>query len=591
VVGAAVVTRMDRATAARLLAALAAVLAVPAGLGAGTLILASHRVDHPAVQAFVTVLAAWAFIAGGLAAWHSRPDNRTGALMVLAGFLVLAGALTTTEGALPATVGAVAAPVADAVCAHLLLAFPQGRLHSRFERALIAVLYLTVTVMQWAMLSVMDYRTVAGCPCPRNLLFVWHKDGLHEILMSAQRVVAVLVVAGLVTVLALRWRAATPPLRRSLAPVLTTGAVAALLAGAAAAATAVSEPAATYLGLTAGLALAFVPLGFLVGLLRSRLARAAVGDLVIALGRTMAPGELRGALSRALGDPSLELAYRLPDADTYVDLDGHPVDLPAGGGSQQVTFVEREGRRIAAVVHDASLADNPGLVAAACAAAGLALENERLQAELRARLDDLRSSRARIVQAGDTERRRLERNLHDGAQQRILAVSFALGLAESRLPADPSDARAIVTAARQELGQALEELRELARGIHPAILTSRGLDGALQALAMSAPVPVELAVGADRLPPAVEAAAYYLIAEAVANATRHARARAVSVAVARRDGRVVVTVADDGVGGADPAAGSGLRGLADRVEALDGRLSVRSPAGQGTTIEASIPCG
>jgi signal transduction histidine kinase len=347
----------------------------------------------------------------------------------------------------------------------------------------------------------------------------------------------------------------------------------------------------TYLGLAAGLALAFVPLGFLVGLVRSRLAHAAVGELVIELGHTMAPGQLRGALARALGDPSLELAYRLPDSDTYVDIDGRRFELPADGAAQAVTYVEREGRRIAAVVHDASLADNASLVEAACAAAGLALDNERLQADLRARLDDLQSSRARIVAAGDTERRRLERNLHDGAQQRLLSVSFALGLAESRLPTDPEGARAIVVTARDELGQALEELRELARGIHPAVLTSRGLGVALKALAMAAPLPVDIAVPPGRLPEPVEAAAYYLVAEAVANATKYAHARGVKVAMSRRDGHVAVIVIDDGVGGADPSAGSGLRGLADRVEALDGRFSVTSPPGGGTTIQASIPCG
>lgn len=576
----------------RILLLALAVLAVPAGAGAAALTLASQRVDHPLARALITVLGAWAFVAGGVVAWASRPRNRTGPLMVLTGFLLLAGSLTGTDGELPFTVGLVASPVADAVFVHLLLAFPQGRLHSRIERALVVAAYLTVTVGQWVMLSFMDYRSVRGCPCPRNLLFVWTNDAVHELIMTTQQVLGLLIAVGLIAVLARRWLAATPPLRRSLAPVLSTGAVAALLAGGALAVSQLSNPSAgTYLGLAAGAALAFVPLGFLVGLVRSRLAQAAVGELVIELGHTVAPGQLRGALARALGDPSLELAYRLPDRDTYVDPDGRRFDLPQDGSAQAVTFVEREGRRIAAVIHDASLSENPSLVEAACAAAGLALENERLQAELRARLDDLRLSRARIVQAGDTERRRLERNLHDGAQQRLVSVSFALGLAEARLPDAPESAQEIVTAARQELGRALEELRELAHGIHPAILTSRGLQGALEALAMTAPVPVDLAVRPERLPGSVEAAAYYLVAEALANVSKYARATNVRVGVARRNGHLVVTVSDDGVGGADPTAGSGLQGLADRVEALDGRLSVTSPLGRGTTIQARIPCG
>jgi signal transduction histidine kinase len=583
---------VDRALVRRV-ALLVAVplLALPAGLAAAIVTLTSSRVDHPTVRAFLTVLGAWAFVAGGLTAWSTRPGNRTGPLMVLTGFLLLAGSLTASDAALPFTLGQLTAPAAEAVFVHLLLAFPDGRLHARLDRAVVVLAYLLTTVGQWTMLLFMDYRSARGCPCPQNLLFVVHNDGVHEILMGAQRVVAAAVVVGVVVALANHWRSASPPLRRTLAPVLSTGALTAVLAGLANASAQSNQTAATWFGLATSLALAFVPLGFLVGLLRSRLARAAVGDLVIELGRTMAPGELRGALARALGDPSLELAYRLPDSDTYVDLAGQRYELPAEGSARAVTFVERGGRRIAAVVHDAALKENSALVDAACAAAGLALENERLQAELRARLDDLQASRARIVMAGDTERRRLERNLHDGAQQRIVSVSFALGLAEARLPGDPDGARDIVAAARQELSQALEELRELARGIHPAILTSRGLGGALEALAMTAPVPIELAVQADRLPGPVEAAAYYLVAEAVTNATKYAHAHSVSVAVSRDDGYVTVVVSDDGIGGADPSAGSGLRGLADRVEALAGRLSMSSPVGRGTTIEASIPCG
>jgi signal transduction histidine kinase len=255
-----------------------------------------------------------------------------------------------------------------------------------------------------------------------------------------------------------------------------------------------------------------------------------------------------------------------------------------------VTVVERDGRRVAAVVHDAALTDDPGLLDAALAAAGLALENERLQAELRARLEDLRASRARIVAAADVERRRLERNLHDGAQQRLVSVSIALGLARSTLAAKPADAAEIVTTAQRELGDALAELREIARGIHPAVLTAQGLAPALEALAGRVPVPVELEVEPVRLPDAVEAAAYYVVTESVTNVVKYASASRAVVTVARREGEVVVTVADDGRGGADPGAGSGLRGLADRVEALDGRLLVVSPPGEGTTVTAVLPC-
>ncbi|MGH2996383.1 MAG: PAS domain-containing sensor histidine kinase, partial [Gaiellaceae bacterium] len=203
---------------------------------------------------------------------------------------------------------------------------------------------------------------------------------------------------------------------------------------------------------------------------------------------------------------------------------------------------------------------------------------------------ELRRSRARIVQAGDVERRRLERNLHDGAQQRLVSLSLALRLAESKLESDPHEAGRLLDAASDELAQALQELRELARGIHPAVLTDRGLGPALEALAGRAPLPVELALTDHALPPPVEAAAYYVVSEALTNVARYAEASAVQVRVERSDGRAVVEVADDGVGGADPSQGSGLRGLADRVEALDGSLVVESSPGSGTRIRAEFPC-
>ncbi len=217
-------------------------------------------------------------------------------------------------------------------------------------------------------------------------------------------------------------------------------------------------------------------------------------------------------------------------------------------------------------------------------------EVQRLNVELHTRLEELAASRARIVTAGDVERRRLERNLHDGAQQRIVASSLSLRVALAKLDKDPEAARALLEDAGQELSLALDELRELARGLHPAVLTDRGLRAAVESLAGRAPVVVELAEMPDeRLPPPVEAAAYYLIAEALTNVAKYAAATSVRVRVTAGDSSVTVEVTDDGVGGADPAGGSGLRGLADRVEALGGSLEVHSPAGGGTTLRATIP--
>jgi signal transduction histidine kinase len=269
-----------------------------------------------------------------------------------------------------------------------------------------------------------------------------------------------------------------------------------------------------------------------------------------------------------------------------VDAEGHPVTAPDGGW----TPVERDGRPVGAIVHDPALtAEQPEALRAVAGAAALALDNERLEVELRARIEELQESRSRIVRATDEERRRLERDLHDGAQQRLVSLALMLRLARGRADGEVA---ALLDEAMAELQQATNELRELARGIHPAILADRGLAPALNAPAGRSPVPVELGELPDeRLPAGVESAAYFLVAEALTNVARYAQASHAEVDVRRRNGEVTVEVRDDGVGGADPAAGTGLRGLADRVSALDGRLDVDSPAGAGTTVRAVLPCG
>jgi signal transduction histidine kinase len=344
------------------------------------------------------------------------------------------------------------------------------------------------------------------------------------------------------------------------------------------------------LGWAALAAFGAVPLAVLAGILRSRLARASVAVLVRDLETAGTPGALRDALRRALGDPTLRLAYWVPETRRFVDIRGRPFELPWEGSNQVATMVDREGRRIAAIVHDASLRDAPELLEAVTSAAELALENGRLHAELQAHVDDLRESRARIVAAGDAERRRLERNLHDGAQQRLVSIALHLRLIESKIHTDPDAAAQYVVQVGEELNEALKELRELARGIHPAILSDRGLGPALEAVAARSPVPVKLSAPVERMPAPVEAAIYYVVSEALANVAKYAQASNVTVEVARADGHAVVAVADDGVGGADVGGGSGLRGLGDRVAALDGSLNVDSAPLGGTRIHAVIPC-
>jgi len=323
--------------------------------------------------------------------------------------------------------------------------------------------------------------------------------------------------------------------------------------------------------------------------------RFSVGDLVVELGAGVSGANLRDALARSLKDPTVELAYWLPDRQAYVDPDGRPIDLPAEDSGRVVSVIggNGDGEPLAALIFDASLRDEGELVSSVGAAARLTLENERLQAEVRAQLEEVRASRARIVTAADAERRRLERDLHDGAQQRLVNLSLALRMAQEQAKGAPDgELSATLEEASEEVRSALAELRELARGLHPTILTEAGLGPALESLAERSPVPTTVHTAPlERLPSSVEATAYFVVSEALANETKYSGAASVTIAAERRNGRLVVEVHDDGVGGADPSAGSGLRGLADRVAALDGTLRVDSPRGGGTRVIAEIPCG
>jgi signal transduction histidine kinase len=265
--------------------------------------------------------------------------------------------------------------------------------------------------------------------------------------------------------------------------------------------------------------------------------------------------------------------------------------LPGPNQGRGITFVEQSGDRLAALVYDDSLGEEPQLVAAVSAAAGIALENGRLQAELLARLRELEGSRSRVMQAEQDERRRLERNLHDGAQQRLVALALELGMLAEQ-PGTDAATRDQIQRARAEVAQSLAELRDVARGLHPSVVTSHGLNVALDSLAQSTSLDLRLhAESLPRLPEPIEVTAYYVVSESLANAAKHAEASRVDIEVEMTDGSLIVQVADDGVGGADPERGTGLRGLADRVEALGGQLRVWSSAAQGTAVRAVIPCG
>ena len=671
------------------------------------LVVTSDHETHKAATAALACTAGLSFIAAGLIALYRRPENRTGVYLASVGYLWFFAALTEANNDVVYTIGVWVSNLAFVPFAALVLAFPTGRLAPRPDRILVRLTAAFVLIGPPLLLLFADHPHGCDIDCGTSAIVVFDSPTTETIVDAVGTAFTAGLIVAVVAVLVSRWRRATPALRRTLAPVYVAGGATLVVLLVSNVLAQVSTGAADALGPLFLLFFAGVPFAFLLGILRSRLARGSVAGLVVSLGQGVA---LRDAIADALGDPTLELAYRLEEDDRYVDFQGRTFDLPGPGSGRRATPVEREGRRVGALVHDETLADQPELVESVAAAVALALDNERLEAELRAQWvylntvvdtaasllvtigvdgvirnlnpatvaasgyddaeqvrgrhfwdvfiadwerdamvarfraaapdhppaeyenafvnargehrviawrsaplrdeagnvarivvgglditlrkqqeEELRASRARLVAAGDDERRRLERNLHDGAQQRLVALSLTLRLAQAKVGSDPDAANELLGGASEELSQALDELRELARGIHPAVLTDRGLRAALEGIAARTPLPVELEVPADRLPEPIEAAAYYVVSEAITNVVKHAAASAVDVRVAAVNGSVVVEVADDGVGAADPDSGSGLRGLADRLSALDGRLRVESPPSGGTRVVAEIP--
>jgi len=524
-------------------------------------------------------------VAGGFASGR-RPGNVTGRLLTATGLAWLsAQALVVIPNAMAATIGLALLPLSLALLAHLALAFPSG-LTSRTERIIAALPYALVVVG----VPVMEFGDCADCP--RNVVGLDIDQGLGRVWYVGLLVATLSTAVCFLAVLVRRWRLGSVAARRVLLPVVP-GACLFIVIYMVALLSELGLP--TGLGtrwaLVALVLLAAAPLVFLAGLLRARLARGHVGRLVVELGDASPAGALREALARALGDPTVEVAYAVAGGG-YVDANGQAVVLPGRDGDRAVTLIERSGSPIGALVHDAALRDDPAHLDAVCAAAGLALENERLHAEVLARLEEVRTSRSRIVEAADAARRRVERNLHDGAQQRLVSVSLAVGVARSKLASGDGDVEGWLIQASTEAAAAIQELRELARGLHPSILSEVGLVAAVESIADRSPVPVRVsATTTEALPAPVEVAAYYVVAESLTNVAKYSRASSVDVRIEHDGDRLRVEVADNGVGGAQVRPGSGLEGLADRLATLDGRLEVDSSPGAGTRVRAELPCG
>lgn len=541
------------------------------------------ELGEPMVIASLWTWTVLAYVLCGMLAWWRRPRSRFGPLMIGTGFVCFLVTLSWTTSDVPYTVGQAFDKLAAAAFLLLFLAFPSGRLVGRFERTLVAAAFVVAITLELTRMVVGDYG-------PNNLLGFAPNPDLFAVVRRVQLVaLATCCLVGVAILVARRWRVGRP-LRRPSGLLIDAFALGLVMLAVFFLMSAFNGPAIVEIRRATFVTLGLAPVAFLIAILDARLARSGVGDLIVELRSDPTPEELHLALARALRDPSLTLVYWLPEFGTYADLEGHAVELPGESSQRATTLIDRTGEHVAALIHDPALDDEPELLSAVTAAAGIALENARLHVDLRARLEELAGSRARVIEAGQKERQRLERDLHDGAQQRLIALSLDLKRLELELRDSPEAGRRLDQAQR-EITVSLEELRTVARGIHPAVLTDHGLAVALEQVVALAPVPVQLTVDVDeRLPDSVEVAAYFVVTESLANIGKHAHATKASVAIVRTSDGVRVEIVDDGVGGADTERGSGLRGLADRVEALRGRLRVWSPAGGGTRVRAEIPC-
>ncbi|MCA1720072.1 MAG: histidine kinase [Actinobacteria bacterium] len=533
------------------------------------------------------------FILAGLVAWQRRPENRTGPLMVLLGSLAwfTVNLQFADHNPIAYTIGITSVGPSITLGAYVLLAFPHGRLaEERLPR--LCSWAFSVLVGVGMPLRMLFFNPInhdcEDCGPRDNLLLVTSHRAADDLAGTVFNACMLVAAAAVAFTLGWRYKRASKAGRRVFGPVLVAGAISIFSVG-------MNEVLAGSVVQNYGVVdnipwtvfivtSTLIPFAMLAGVLRTRAGRSPLGDMIVRLHNVPTGGALRDLLAEALGDPSLRIGLWAPSVGAYVDESGKELTLGATR-----TLVDGHDGPLAVLFHDPALLNDQRMLDAVVAAASFALENERLQAEVRAQLLEVRASRARIVEAGDEQRRRLERDLHDGAQQRLVSLALGLQLLRDRLPENDDGLRELLDVIGGEAKGAVSELRELARGIHPAILSDQGLGGALQSLAERSTVPVLLRSGLNgrRLPAAVEAAGYFVCAESLTNAAKHATASSVEIVV-DADGRMLHgEIADDGVGGAELDGGTGLLGLQDRVVALGGRLDIRSPAPPAVVLTSS----
>jgi signal transduction histidine kinase len=483
-------------------------------------------------------------------------------------------------------------PLGAAILLHLVLAFPTGRLRDRVDRGIVGLVYFIILPLQLVNYLFFDPGWVDCGPtdwCPRNVFMLVRNDDVVFLLGRVGLLSPILAILAIAEVIR-HWRMASPVGRRVLGPVAFGMPLVFAVLGIWWLAPALDRDDIRVFLLQNkifDLPSFLTPALFLLGILRTQFARGNIAALALELGRGIPIGGLRDSFARTLRDPTLELAFAAPSGAGLVDPSGRPYEPPGEGSGRAVTRLDGEdGELLGVLVHDPALErEDRGLVPAVATVARLALENERLAAQVRAQLDEVRASRLRIVEAGDAERRRVERDLHDGAQQRLVALTMRLEAARSSV----DGASELIDRTTEELRAAIGEVRDLARGLHPTILTEAGLRAAIEALAERTPIPVEVNVPERRFEPAVEATAYFVVAEALTNVVRYAAATLAFVSASVSAGHRIVEIRDNGRGGADPDRGSGLRGLEDRLASIGGALTVTSEPGKGTTLTATMP--
>ncbi|MFL5955387.1 MAG: sensor histidine kinase [Gaiellaceae bacterium] len=520
---------------------------------------------------------AWALTAAALVMAERPRQRRVRLLLGAAALALLGGDLEWASAHTLWTAGLVLEQVWIAFLAALLLAFPQGRAGSSLTRWVVAGTF-AVTLGGQSLGALVE-------PDARDLLSVAPNQPVAHAVDRAQEIAGVALALVVLLLVLRRLRTLRGAALRSQGPLLAAATVTVPVGLAWLGAVIAGDASRSRIETIARATLVSVPVGVVAGVLWSRLRRPEASKLVVEL-RGQTAATMGERLAEALGDHTLELAYRLGPG-LYVDAAGRPVELPRDP-SRAVTAVTAGGEEVAALIHDPALLDEPGLVESVRATAALVLELERLAAKVRSQLTEVRASRERIVSAADAERRRIERNLHDGAQQRLVALSIALGLEASR--ADPAAAD-VLSRAQDEVEQTIAEVRDLARGIHPTLLRDEGLQTAVEALARRASIPVKVHGAVhDRLPDSIALAAYFVVSEALTNVVKHASPSEASVVLDHAARVLRVTVTDDGVGGARLREGSGLAGLRDRLDALGATLAIESEPGQGTIVRAELPC-